>query len=301
MDSDIVYCISCGSRELKDFGALIKMGGLFPLPNQGHVFQCRKCRILFRHPYLSEAQLRVAYESVLDHSWQYRSKRHDYVASRKLIEKELSEGAILDIGCHRGDFLASLSTTYEKYGLDPSINVAEIVRERNITLLEGFIDALENRSVKFDVITMFDVIEHLTNPLKELRIIRRALVSGGMLLVSTANTDALPWRLMRRDYWYYFPEHVAFFNPAWFHWAAGELGFTVSSISKFSHPGVSYSHRTLEFLGCLRFIAFSNLSRVFELIVGHPVLRRYRKPAETRHWPDHMLVALKKAESFSQH
>jgi SAM-dependent methyltransferase len=65
----------------------------------------------------------------------------------------------------------------------------------------------------FHAIVIFDVMEHLTDPVGILRALARLLAPGGVMLIETGNTDATPWRVCGTDFWYCgLVEHVGFFN-----------------------------------------------------------------------------------------
>jgi SAM-dependent methyltransferase len=66
----------------------------------------------------------------------------------------------------------------------------------------------------FEVITMFDFIEHVRDPEDVLRWARRRLTPGGVLLLTTPRAGGLSWRLMGRHWFHYVSEHLWFFTPA---------------------------------------------------------------------------------------
>jgi SAM-dependent methyltransferase len=115
---------------------------------------------------------------------------------------------LLDIGCSSGLFLdEGRSAGFEVRGAELSADTAAFARSHFGLEVHhgdwreaGFVDG------SFDVITLFDVIEHLPDPLGELGAIRRLLKPGGLLLQSTPNIDGLFPRLSyalakRLDYW----------------------------------------------------------------------------------------------------
>jgi len=115
---------------------------------------------------------------------------------------------LLDIGCSSGLFLdAARAAGCEVVGAELSADTAAFARSHFGLEVDtgdwregGYADG------SFDVITLFDVIEHLPDPLGELSAIRRLLKPGGLLLQSTPNIDGLFPRLSyalanRLDYW----------------------------------------------------------------------------------------------------
>lgn len=115
---------------------------------------------------------------------------------------------LLDIGCSSGLFLA------EARGAGFTVSGAELSPETGAFARDHFgldIHIGDWRDAghapgSLDIVTLFDVIEHLPDPLAELAAIRRLLKPGGLLLQSTPNIDGLFPRLSyaladRLDYW----------------------------------------------------------------------------------------------------
>jgi SAM-dependent methyltransferase len=140
---------------------------------------------------------------------------------------------------------------------------------------------------------MIDVIEHTAAPLEALSLAAARLKDGGILVITTANSWVLPWRLMPREYWYYFAEHICFFSPRWFRWAATRLDLGVEEVTLFSHyPPKRRATPLVE-------LAAAYTSRLLGDPQGLPMRLARRAHAVrgrpgTYHWRDHMLVVLRK-------
>jgi SAM-dependent methyltransferase len=189
-------------------------------------------------------------------------------------------GSILDVGCGGGEFLATLPGAYCKHGVEPAESAAAGARRRGVTLLGRNLDEARASGQLFDVITLMNVIEHLPAPLEQLEVAAELLRPGGLLIITTANTDVLPWRLMRTTYWYYYPQHVTFYNPKWFRFAARRLGMQCVAVERFCYYG-----------GVLPAV----LEKLRGLRAPRPCSPQGERPTEplsTRLWPDHMIVAL---------
>ncbi|HEX8292436.1 MAG TPA: hypothetical protein VF570_11810, partial [Pyrinomonadaceae bacterium] len=112
--------------------------------------------------------------------------------------------------------------------------------------------------------------------------------------------DALSWRLMGVRYWYCaMPEHIAFFNPAWFRWAAARLGCEVASVTRLAYSPSDLRTRLDESAKSFAYLAYHKLrgwpvlSRVLPAL---PVLGRVGA-WESCWWTsarDHVLVTLTK-------
>lgn len=115
---------------------------------------------------------------------------------------------LLDIGCSNGLFLnEARKAGIEVYGAEISSLTAGFARDHfDLNVHCGDWRDAGHAEGSFDAITLFDVIEHLPDPLSELVALRRLLKPGGLLLQSTPNIDGLfprmsflltPWV----DYW----------------------------------------------------------------------------------------------------
>ena len=115
---------------------------------------------------------------------------------------------LLDIGCSTGLFLDEARTAgFDVHGTELSPQSGEFARDHfGLPVHVGDWRDAGYPDNSFDVVTLFDVIEHLADPQAELMAIRRLLKPGGILLQSTPDIDGLFPRLSfllanRLDYW----------------------------------------------------------------------------------------------------
>lgn len=115
---------------------------------------------------------------------------------------------LLDIGCSSGLFLnEAREAGFEAEGAELLPDTAAFARGHfGLEVHTGDWRDADYAEGGFDVVTLFDVIEHLPDPLAELKAIRRLLKPGGLLLQSTPNIDGLFPQLSYRlagllDYW----------------------------------------------------------------------------------------------------
>ena len=279
-------------------GSLIGLPGLFELSDPGFLYRCKICHLHFRHPFFTPLDLAESSSHIPATYWKYQTQRQDYRLAYEAVMKMKQSGSILDVGCYRGDFLKSFPDQFIKYGIEPSETAANIAERSGIQVFTGTLEAFNMKGHSFDVITLIDVLEHLPRPFLALSKLVALMKPEGVLLVTTGNTNALPWRLMRLDYWYYSPEHVSFFNPQWFRWAAQKLGLDFIAMKKFSHQESSTFDRWRQFAQCLTFVAmkkfavFPVLRRMIILIYPFNKAIHWTTPPQTRLWKDHMFVTL---------
>jgi len=126
---------------------------------------------------------------------------------------------VLDVGCATGDFLLVASEQFEMSGLDISEEAVAIARQRNPALRDRIaVDQIENQNYAdgaFDAIALWDVIEHLWQPVEVIRGLTRKLKPGGRLVLSTPDAGSPVSKLMGKR-WAFMtpPEHLGFFDAA---------------------------------------------------------------------------------------
>jgi 2-polyprenyl-3-methyl-5-hydroxy-6-metoxy-1,4-benzoquinol methylase len=158
-------------------------------------------------------------------------------------------GALLDVGANYGHFLQQAQDRFDAVGIEPSATVVAWGREHlGVRLEQGSIEADNPAFVgRFDVITLFDVIEHLPDPRAALERCRRYLKPGGRLFITTPDTGALAARLLG-THWYYIDivEHISLFSAANLTRLLGECGFRVIERRTFGRTyRLSYIERRL--------------------------------------------------------
>lgn len=132
------------------------------------------------------------------------------------IKKHKKEGKLLDVGCAMGFFVElALSHGFDAYGVDASqyaVTQAQKVNGGHRIAL-GTIGSVTYRPKSFDVISLFDVFEHLGDPQRDLRRLRTFLKDDGIMIIATGDTQSLAARLLGRRWTFYIPpQHLFFFN-----------------------------------------------------------------------------------------
>jgi SAM-dependent methyltransferase len=183
----------------------------FPMLDTGDLYECSACGLWFKYPFLTEECIAEYYRNSPDSfSWDSSGERHDFAFAAAAITKSFPEGgSVLDLGCYKGGFLRSLPDQFRRYGIEPSAAAAKAAAECGIEILGKDLSALENR--QFHSITLFDVFEHLTNPLGTLDTLFQHLQPGGLLCIGTGFADSPSFRRAGSKYCYVcVPEHVCF-------------------------------------------------------------------------------------------
>lgn len=136
---------------------------------------------------------------------------------------------ILDFGCGSGNFLFDLSDDkFQKFGLEINPDGRKICQKRGIKVFD---DIEKFGKKKFDVVTMWHVLEHIDNPNTVLKAISKVLNKKGELIIQTPNTDGIGFRSGRQD-WFHLdsPRHLMLYNRAAIKFLAEENGFELTKV-----------------------------------------------------------------------
>ena len=113
--------------------------------------------------------------------------------------KTLPPGRILDVGCGLGWLLDALPASWEKHGLEVSRVAADFAGKFG-KIFHGTLHESPYEDNFFDVIFMHQVIEHVDKPEEDIKVLRRILKSGGVLILGTPDFDSGAARRFRGNY-----------------------------------------------------------------------------------------------------
>jgi 2-polyprenyl-3-methyl-5-hydroxy-6-metoxy-1,4-benzoquinol methylase len=120
-----------------------------------------------------------------------------------LIKKYKSGTSLLDIGCGEGFFLSNASKAgYTTKGVELSQDAAAYARREFGLDVEGKpFEEMQLPENYFDVVTMWQVLEHLPCPLTILEKVHSVLKPGGLLVLSTPDIGGIPAKILQRRWW----------------------------------------------------------------------------------------------------
>ena len=173
---------------------------------------------------------------------------HRWKAQRERIFQFKQGGAILDVGCSSGGFLSTLNkNAWRLYGAEMEASTAE--RARKLSGADVFVgDALEANFAAntFDVITCFDLLEHIYTPAEFLAKVFQWLKPGGIFYTVLPNIDSWEARTFR-SYWYglEMPRHLFHFSPRSLRALTSRLGFEEIYVAT---PAISYVERSMNYV-----------------------------------------------------
>jgi 2-polyprenyl-3-methyl-5-hydroxy-6-metoxy-1,4-benzoquinol methylase len=183
------------------------------------IVQCRRCGLVYTDPRRRPADILKDYEAVVDS--RYLAERDGRIATFRRNIRPLEEmipshngHRLLDVGAHVGVFVeVAQERGWDAWGLEPSLWAVERGRQRGLNMIQGTLRDAELDSESFDLVTMWDVVEHLFDPAAEIHQVARLLKPGGIFCVHTIDIDSPFARLMGKRWPWLVEMHLYFFSP----------------------------------------------------------------------------------------
>jgi SAM-dependent methyltransferase len=197
-------CSVCGSREFSNIAQEIYQQKRYLIA------KCQSCTALFTsyregdsncdYGVFNEGEFKRKYLPILQGK-RLHDRESNYLEEVSIINRFISSGRLLDIGCHAGWLLGYLQkkTSLDLYGLEPSLPLAQLAGER--LGIKIYQDVVRNGVLEkdwFDFICLTDVLEHLATPNDALQVLADALRTGGKILIKVPTGDFAIWKYRLR-------------------------------------------------------------------------------------------------------
>lgn len=200
----------------------------------GPIVKCKRCGLVYQSPVPSSEEILDAYDGVVDTRYveEASGRMETFAHDLDAVERHERGGKLLDVGCHLGLFLdVAKERGWDVHGVEPSRWCVDQARSRGLDVKHGTLESVYFDDESFDTVTMWDVIEHLSDPLAELKRMHRILKPGGLLAVSTMNVDALFPRVTGRRWPWYMQMHLIYFSKRTLHNMLTKAGYQVVEMS----------------------------------------------------------------------
>ncbi len=152
------------------------------------VLRCNECGFAFGHPFVGGDE---EFYGILHEQRDYPSWRWDYDIAISEALSKVKPGRILDIGAGVGMFLRRLGAGWERYAVEGSELTRRELETQNIRVFRDLSEAARSEVGTFQVITLFQVLEHIAEFDDVLNNCRQLLRSGGRLVVTVPDGDAM--------------------------------------------------------------------------------------------------------------
>jgi len=217
--------------------------------------------------YNNKVYYRKFEQEILKH-YAYRKKtqgveRYDYTIKRLGINPK--KARVLDLGCGAGYFVSVLKERGIPLARGLEVNPAQVRYCRRRGLNVAGADLADEPDGFYDLITMFDVLEHLPDPIAVMKIAAKKLSPGGFVVAYTPNIHSLAYYLMGSAQNTLLPfEHFCFYNKKSFAYLARKSGFLPPDVEirgfdvmdyllmKEYKDGVNYTDKLGKFMNVLQ-------------------------------------------------
>lgn len=190
---------------------------VFTAKNGYDIVRCKDCGLVFtdarKAPPPSELYPHFDQSETLTLKG-VRSSLSLFLRQREQVVKRVkSGGRLLDYGCGAGAFARWMATSgFDVVGLEP-FSLGKPTEGPHITLVREPLESAAPRLGKFDVITLWHVLEHVPRPVKLLDELRGLLAPGGVFVISVPNFESLQSRVFKGS-WFHLdpPRHLVHFE-----------------------------------------------------------------------------------------
>jgi SAM-dependent methyltransferase len=215
----------------------------------GRILRCQKCGFGFRQLRSSPRQLAELYQKMDPSVYESELTGRKKTASRHLeiVSQFVFGRRLLDVGCASGLFLSLAQTAgWEVSGVEPNQKLCAAAEK--LVGAKGAVQCSDLEGAEltagFDVLTLWDVLEHVPKPQVFLSACRRLLRADGFLFLNVPDLNSKEARLLGRRWPLLLPEHLNYFTRESLAICAEQSGFRVL---RFTSRKASFS---LKYVAC---------------------------------------------------
>lgn len=223
----VARCVSCGNERMAMRYRATATGDVpseefrcttSALGQHDDILECARCGLLSSRPTITPQAIIEGYADVIDEEylaeeserrelfgWMIDRVGHFTVGGKRLFEIGANVGLFLSVASERG---------WDVAGIEPSSWAVAQGRDRfGVDLRQGTVEQLDLDPGTIDVLAMFDVLEHLSDPMAALHHLRPSLNERGLLALSTVNVESLHGRARGGRWPWFIRSHLHYFRP----------------------------------------------------------------------------------------
>ncbi len=201
--------------------------------------KCKNCSLVYLNPRVRSEIALESYSSAEDptfisqNEFRIRTFQRSWKKVMQLTRTSVPQGKILDIGCAGGAFLkAARDLGFEGIGVEPNRWLCEQGKKAyDLDLRSGTLTNHSFEPESFQFVTLWDVLEHLYDPLEILRQSARLLSKEGFLVVNYPDYQSLARRMLGRRWPFFLSVHLFYFTSDTVTRLLNRAGFEVVSLS----------------------------------------------------------------------
>ena len=215
-DSTLLYpsTLTSASPNTADFRCTSSAYGIHP-----PIVRCNRCKLVYANPRWDASLVSESYSVVEDPTYVEEREGRVLTFTRNLAPFEQLVASsdtrrLIDVGCHIGVMVElAQARGWEAWGIEPSTWASEQAHARGLHVITGTLSDANVPENYFDVVTLWDVIEHLTDPVAEICNVYRVLKPGGVFAIHTIDIESAFARLMGARWPWLMEMHLYYFSP----------------------------------------------------------------------------------------
>ncbi len=228
-----INCNMCNGKEYK----------LFKEINGYKFVKCKQCGLVYLNPRPTQQKINEEYlaEYHIERLLRREPKTEEEIEeeinknigrAEEIVKQFGNKGRLLDIGCGAGFFIACLKRyRWVVTGIDISEWASEFAKKKlGLDVFTGNVEEIQFNE-RFDVITMYHILEHLPDPLKTLKRVSELLSDDGILVIEGPNLSCFD-RIWHGKNWRGFdlPRHLYHFTPGTYRMILKKAGFFCAKV-----------------------------------------------------------------------
>jgi SAM-dependent methyltransferase len=195
------------------------------------IYQCQNCSFLQCSDITDVLQF---YNAMDDESYEATRDQRALQAKKLIVDIRnfVPAGNLLDIGAGSGIMVEQADILgYQSTGIEPSVGLCNRAVAHGLNVING---VLPNSAVtqKFDVVTLIDIIEHVTDPYELVLEASKVMDDDAVMVIVTPDVSSIAARVMGWNWWHYRIAHVGYFNESNLRLLLGRAGLEVVSVSR---------------------------------------------------------------------
>ena len=225
-------CLMCGSTMLRRYKA-----DAFDSSNDATVSitECKVCSFAWQFPLgRNEKESVEFFKKAYQNEGQVQSDYFLPERKRDIAKLEVEfitslpveKKTILDIGAGAGIFAEVVAENgWDVCAIDPALDTDRISKNKNIQTVKGTLEDFPNGKT-YNIVTLWDVIEHVTNPAELVESIKNYIHNGGWIVIETGNFKSVDRINGGYNHWIYQLDHRWYFSPESIKKLLKEAGFS---------------------------------------------------------------------------
>ena len=205
-----VSCPECGSDHIAERWPTRRISG----PKE--ILWCGACGFGWQHPLPSPEDIQKHYQNSPPYVLQGENEKREGFRRRiqHLARIMPSRGKLLDVGSGLGYFLdMARQDGWQVEGVEPQRSAAAYCKKKfGIAPHTGPIEQLDLQPALFDVVTLWDVLEHVHHPSRFLTTCLRLLKPEGLTVIAVPNASGWPARLFKGQWRYVMSTHLNYYT-----------------------------------------------------------------------------------------